>query len=222
MSNKLVIKSLESLAKENSLVLWDTSAISCPIFKSNFLKQIKCHKEKEREHADFREKNNIFIHNVGEYIKSRNFFTTNFVLEEIGAGGHYGYKQMIKREGCCRNRELLRLRRAIKEERHEKGKVINAFTDNNKIILLDDEKRRVYFTASKKYQNFKTKYELSDTDFDFLITGLSLAATSRPVIFLSNDLKIYHARNEIVEDMNLNRNDARFFIRDRIFEFREI
>lgn len=214
--NNSEIKSLEELASEDCRILFDTSAIINPLGKGRKYFDFKAVREK----ADFKEQNNNFLRDVTSYIINKgNFFVTGYVLEEISNYPNYDYKKIIKKEGHCRDKELLRLRRMIKKEEQNKRRMVNAFIDNNKLVVLEDEMKKLYERISEKYQGLKEKYKLSDTDFDFLLTGITFAMASVPVIFVSNDYKIFYARNKILRGNCLEEHDVRFFTRVDFFKF---
>lgn len=209
MTGGLELRSLEELASEDCCILLDTSIMK-PLGKDR--KDICFGKTKEK--ADLTGPNNNFLHELADYIiNHNNLFTTINVIEEICNIEHYNYKKMIKLDGQCRNRELLRLRRLIMGEEKKRMRVVNAFKDNNKLMVLKDEMECTYNRMFEEYQRFmgESDLSLSHTDLDFLLTG--------PVIFLSNDYKIFYARNYILEKEKLEEQKARFFTRADFFGF---
>ncbi|MFH1311005.1 MAG: hypothetical protein ABIH65_01215 [Nanoarchaeota archaeon] len=217
--NNSEIKSLEELTSEDCHILFDTSVIICPLGKNKEFFENR----KEKAKADFLEKNNEFLNEMKEYILNKNnFFTTDSVIKELYSHHHYNYMKMIRRAGGHKDRELLRLRRMINKEQKEQRKIISAFTDNDKLIILEGEMGNIYDRIFEKYQKLIKENGLSYTDFDFLITGITLSMTSNPVIFVSNDYGIFHARNRILQKENLEEKDSRFFIRTNFFEFRSL
>ncbi len=217
--NDSEIKSLEELASEDCHILFDTCVISRPLGNSTKFLEGKIIKEK----ADFYEKNNNFLDELIRYIVNKgNFFVTSYIIKEIVNHNSYHYKKAIRKEGGCRDRELLRLRRLFKREEQNKRRVANAFIDNDKLIILEGEMKKLYEKVSEKYQGLIEEYGLSNVDFDFLITGITLAMTSNPVIFLSNDYKIFHARNRILKREKIDEKMIRFFVREDFFSFRSL
>ena len=214
--NNPEVKSLEELASENCSILFDTSIIISPLGKKRGFFDSKRIKEK----ADFIEENNNFIQEMRKYvINGNNFFTTTPVIEEIYNRSHYNYKKKIRKDWLSKGKELLRLRRLIKKEEQEKTRLKNAFVDNRKLIMFEGETKKLYERVSEKYQKVIGEYSLSHTDFDFLMTGITLAMTSNPVIFVSNDYKILYARNKILERDHLEEQNVRFFTRIDTFKF---
>ena len=218
VTNNSGIKTLEELASEDCCILFDTSVIT-PLGKGKEFFDSKTIKEK----ADFKEQNSNFLHELVRHIANKgNFFVTGCVLEEIGNRRNYDYKKTIRREGACKDRELLRLRRLIKRGEQEQRRVLNAFIDNDKVVILEGEMKKLYDRISEKYQMFIGKYSLSHADFDFLLTGITLAMASIPIIFVSNDYKIFYARDDILEDENIKEKDVSFLTRVDFFKFRPL
>lgn len=212
------IKTLEELTSENCCILLDNSIIN-PLGKGR--KNMDFDEIKEK--ADFTEENNKFLSELTEsIINKRNIFTTNYILEEIGNCNHYNYVKIIKKNGSCENRELLRLRRMIKKEEQGKRKLINSFVENNKVAIFEGETKKLYEEIFKKYQQFTWEYNLSNTNLDFLATGITFSMTSGPVIFMSNNYKLLYARNRILKTENLKEQDARFFTRIDFFKFNHL
>ena len=217
--NNSGIVTLEELAYKGNYVLFDTSAIISPLGKGMSHIDDKIIKEK----ADFKEENNNFLDKMTKYIISNgNFFATSYVLEEIIKIKHYNYKKKIRKEGSCRNHELLRLRRLIKMEEYSKKRIVNSFIDNNKVILIEHVNKNIYDNLIKKYHKFIDEYNLNHTDFDFLLTGMTLVAASNSVIFVSNDYKIFHARNRILKREKIEEQNAQFFTRIDFLKFQQL
>ena len=218
MINILEFKSLEELASEDCHILLDASIMN-PLGKSR--KDICFGKTKEK--ADFTEENNKFIHEIGDIIiNNSHFLTTNLVIEELSNTKHYNYKKMIKLDGQCGDKELLRLRRFISEEEKSRRRVVNAFIENNQVVSLKDEMKCMYDRMFKEYKRFMGEYNLnlSYKDLDFLLTGITLALLDKPMIFLSNDYKIFYARNKILGKESLEEQKVRFFTRVDFFKFK--
>ena len=223
------IRTLEELASEESLVLFDTSATD--VLGKN-RRNLEFHTEQEL--TQFTRDGIQFLIELRKYIKESNFFITNPVFEELEYKEHYPYKKIIRKEGQCKNRELLELRREIRRFIREQGRTLTAFYDNQRVLppfrtceenkpanfFLDEKKKKLYEELHRRYLELRRKYELSDANYDFLITGITLAKTSTPVIFLSNDYNIFYARNAIVRDNLTSKQSARFFTRIGLFEFR--
>jgi hypothetical protein len=211
------------MASENCRFIFDTSTIVSVLGKDS----PDCPLDTIEKRKDFLDKSSEFLRKIRGYIASRhNLLTTTFVLEELLSRKTYHYKKSIKKEGQCGDRNLLNLRRAIKENERERRRVANAFNDNQRILVLNDGMRRIYDEKSAEYSALREKYGLSETDFDLLIKGMALAMASKPAVLVSNDFKIFHARNEIIKDNFGNKpyliRYAGFLVRRDYFRFERL
>jgi len=209
-------KTLEELSLENCPVLFDTSVIVQPLRKGKSDLEYKQVEEK----TYFVNENLKFIRQMTGYIKEKkNFLTVRSVIDELSRGNAYGYKKGVKKRGSFRNRPLLKLCRAIRAEEKERRKLIDSFLENERIIKLDEEKE-VYSIVYNKYLGILEEFNLSDTDINFFLTGITLAMTSTPVILVSNDFGILKARNRMLVNACLDEESIRFYCRSNFLEFR--
>jgi len=225
-NRKSEIKTLDDLAEENCSVLFDTSVVVGPLGQNRRDLRLK-------GKIEFTEKNIEFLRDIIKYVENGSeFYITKPVLEEIDKGSFYTYKKAIKKGKARGNKILLKFRRLLVEEGKEKRKLVKCFKYNNKIINFDENEGVLLNRALEKYSDIQEKYELEDTDFDFLINGLTIAITSNPVDLLSNDYHIFYARNDVLQKINFrerkiyNKNfwgeDIRFFNRIGFLDFEEL
>lgn len=213
------LKSLDDLSRENETVLFDTSVLSGYLEKNNGDFNFETIGEK----ATYKKNCNNFLIKFLEYLPDgQRFFVTFPIWNELGNFSSYNFKKNVKKNGSHKNDDLLKLRRIIKEQHQVKRKVIDSLAENHKILFPEGNIKEEYDALAEKYRNIQTDYFLSDADFDFLLTGMSMAKKSFPVIFVSNDLGIFHARNEMLRDAYLSEREARFFMRKETWLFKRL
>lgn len=203
---------VEELARSDYPVLWDTSAISSAwgvtMEGKNFL-----------EKANIAIERGKFSRLMQEIVTESNFCITKKVLNELLVGG-YKYSKKIKEAGLSvkrdEKRDLLELRRRIREENKLRRSLVSLFEEEGRV--LDLSKEPDYKRFNWKYGHFKVKgslgeHVLSDTDLDSLINGLIVAKREGEISFVANDKGIFRAGIIMAEDEGIQEKDFRFFTR---------
>ena len=116
-------------------------------------------------------------------------FTTFPVLEEFQARDHYNYKKVIKKSGHQQNRKFLDFSRKIRDAQKEQRKLIITFQEKDRILKLKENEQILYNTFDKNYTMLKEQYNLSDVDFDLLISGAVISQTRESSVLVSNDMR---------------------------------
>jgi len=211
------LKSLDELAKQD-FVLIDTNIFSSPLGGYKDLVNIKEKLISVEKDCEFL----ILMKNLVE--EKGNFYITHLVFEEIQSCSYNFKKSIRKNRGSQKkNRDLLELRRKLRERCKITRSLANSFQENDRIIGLREDEQLIYDSLCKKYNRNKKEYGLSDTDFDFLISGVTIAKTkSKYVTLVSNDFGIFKARTGIVKKENLSFKNLRFFIRESLYDFKMI
>lgn len=208
--------SLENLASAEYPVLLDTSVLLSyytsnhnPITLSEKLVEAK-------ERYDFF----VLIQN---YVKKEsNFYITPLVLAELQNGFGHSFKKSIKESGSCKNRELLKLHRQRRDKFKQQGRLYNTFQENNKIFQLEKEEKILYDLIYTRNIGLKKKYQLSETNFDFLVSGAVLAEEGKTIALVSNKRGIFYARKDILEKKDFLFKRFKFFIRKDFLDFIKI
>lgn len=203
-SNKF--KTLEEIAKNYKFVLIDTSAILKPIRTDSIL-----------ENLDEKLKRiNIEIDSIKTLIpifnKLENIYLVPGVIRELSNYGSHKYKKKIKNEFAQRDRRKLDFLRAKKETIRLRNKFSNFCEENNRVIKLERnylEKSEIY---KEKYKEFIEIYNLSEVDYDLLITGGVLANTA----LISNDFGIVRLWRQFLKKEKINGNKFKVFTRKEL------
>ncbi|MBA7524775.1 hypothetical protein ES705_16917 [subsurface metagenome] len=216
MEKKNYRVSLEGLALRKCPVLFDTSVLLNYLTKNKNSRTLAEKIAKIEEHYNF-------VSLMQNYIgKGSNFYITPLISEELQAGYNYSIKKNIKRMGFCRNRGLLKLHRKERESYKEQRKLVETFRDKNKILELREGEKIFYQIFYNRYIEFKEKYNLSEADFNFLISGMTLAKARCSVTLVSNDLGIFHARGDIWKEETRWPKKFKFFVRRDFLDFEKI
>lgn len=216
MEKKNYRVSLEGFALGKCPTLFDTSVLL------NYFTENKNSRTLAEKIAKI-EKHYNFFSLMQNYIgKGSNFYITPLISEELQAGHSYSLKKNIKRMGFCRNRELLKLHRKEREGYKKQRRLVETFRDNNKILELREGEKIFYQIFYNRYIELKEKYNLSEADFDFLISGMTLARARCSVTLVSNDLGIFHARGDIWKEKTRWPKKLKFFVRRDFLDFEKI
>jgi len=216
MEKKNYRVSLEGFALRKCPTLFDTSVLL------NYYNRNQNPRTLTEKFAKIEEHYNFFSLMQNYIGKGSNFYITPLISEELQAGHNYSLKKNIKRMGFCRNRELLKLHRKEREGYKKQRRLVETFRDNNKILELREGEKIFYQIFYNRYIELKEKYNLSEADFDFLISGMTLARARCSVALVSNDSDIFHARKDILGEENLWFRKVKFFVRKDFLNFRKI
>ncbi|MDP2672207.1 MAG: hypothetical protein Q8O84_00145 [Nanoarchaeota archaeon] len=205
--------SLENLALKKYSVLLDTS-----VFLSYYSKNRNPETLTEK-FAEAKEDYDFFVL-MQNYVKNgSNFYITPLVSAALQNGYSPNFKKGIKEIGGCKNRELLKLHRKRRERTRAKGILERTFQENDKILQLNKDEQILYDVVYKKHIGLKEEYKLSESDFDFLISGGALAKVGRIVALVSNDGGIFRARKDILKKENICFDKFKFFVREDFLGF---
>lgn len=207
--------SLEDLADEYGIVIFDTCALGEPLgyFREN-------------NSLDDRKKvfegNHLFRVNLIELVNNNSmFFITPFIFNEFSRNINYPYKKIIKRKGSIRNKNYLYLFRKIREENKDRRKLLRAFEENEKILILNEKEKIAYNDFYRKYFGLGVNYELSKTDLDLLVNGAVVSRTRNSVSIISNDFGILYLWNTFLKEEKISPKKLGFFIKKTFLDFEE-
>lgn len=172
------------------------------------------------------EKDHQFRVELMKYLKGdMPIFITSLVSEEYLSGKHYSYKNAIKKldsRGVKNRREQMETNRKIDAAQKEEKKLINTFEENERILKLNEKERSLYRNFYERYPDVQNMYELSETDFDLLISGAVLAQTRNFCALLSNDFGIVKGWGYFLKKEKLNIKQFGFFVREDGFKFERL
>ena len=205
--------SLDSLALKEYLVLLDTSVLLDYYTKNRDPETLTEKFAKAKEDYDF------FVLMKNYVQNGSNFYITSLVSNELQNGYSPSFKKKIKKVGYCADHELLKLHRKRREKNKMKRILEQAFQDNNKILQFEKDEQILYDIIYNRNLGLKEKYKLSESDFDFLVSGGVLAKSGRGVALVSNDGGIFRARKDILNKEKFWPNKFKFFVREDFLGF---
>lgn len=141
---------------------------------------------------------------------------------------HYSYKNSIKRIDYCFNkqvfgkekrRQLLDVNRKINQYKKIMSKIYNLFQENDAILSLSEEEKEFYNSLRKNNLNLKSKYSLSESNFDLLLNSIVVGKKRSRTALISNDFGILFAWKNFTtfhSGQNLD-----FFLRNSMNKFRQ-
>ena len=205
--------SLEDLTLIEYPLLLDTSALLSYYTKNR-------NPETLTEKFDEAKKDYDFFVLMKNYVQNgSNFYITSLVSNELQNGYSPSFKKKIKKVGYCADHELLKLHRKRREKNKMKRILEQAFQDNNKILQFEKDEQILYDIIYNRNLGLKEKYKLSESDFDFLVSGGVLAKSGRGVALVSNDGGIFRARKDILNKEKFWPNKFKFFVREDFLGF---
>lgn len=198
------VLTLEELAQEPSIILFDTSAL-ITFSKEHMLLDNSTQCKIVKDYYDF-------LSSIKKHVeKKARFYIPPLVSKEfIG-------KVLTKKIAYF---PLLKLYRKMNHCREEKD-LIEAFRENNKIFQLEGIKKNLYDVLYERHFEAKKEYDLSYGDYQFVIEGIT-EAKHNTVSLVSNDRGVFKAKEEIVKKENISEYRIKFFSRDKSFNFVQI
>lgn len=213
---------LESIEEQYKFLLVDSS----------FLSPLR-HKDKSHLRGDALQRANSFARSddevrfisILEKIMSEkgNFYLSPLIFKELkeAVNHHFPYKKVIRSFTHPSKKDNRRIARSFNDFNKLRRRVVNLFNDNGKIIYFDKVGIENYDAYSSKYYSLKEKKGLSDSDFDFFISGLVLAKSNGPTALLSNDFGIVSVWGSVLRSEFLDSSKLGFFFRETYEDFRK-
>lgn len=182
----------------------------------------------QRVHAAVR--NTQFIKEFIGFIERIGIDVSNYIYLTEGVYGEYTHnldlthKKRIKRADKWKTRgkyvsaELLRERA---REGKEKRRLIDLFSDRGMIFELLPQEREIYTRLSGQYSWLRNHYGLTETDFDLLLTAVTVSKLGDKTALITSDRKIKHAKRELLRRSEYDAENLRCFSRDYNLDFSE-
>jgi len=105
---------------------------------------------------------------------------------------------------------------------HERS-LLNAIQSNSGILQLNGGEKLWYDVLSKGYSEIMGKFEIEETDYDFLVSGVVLSeARKKPIALISNDIEILRAWKFFLMKECLSPEELGFFMRKGIETFKRV
>lgn len=200
MEDNAELRNLEELAESGRTILIDTSVVLSPYDADEKNMRISEKSDKAKDDVGF-------IMQLGSAIKkSSEIYFTRMVFDEIKSAAYEHKVPYGKKKSKGINPEekwsigLLELYRTKKKRGALlKNLVLNCEYD--KIISLnseESEEKKYYDYLASRYADLKTKHKISDADWEFLVSGVTLS-TNRNVALISNDNGIVSTWNDFLK-----------------------
>ncbi|MDA3854825.1 MAG: hypothetical protein PF569_01105 [Candidatus Woesearchaeota archaeon] len=192
------VYNLEQIFEENNIVLVDTSSFNP---HSDF------YSDEDNMNLENRKKILLtkisYLNKIKELVELDNFYITRDVEGEIIKGINYkDYKKKFKKKTRIVKKLLLQPE-LIKRQSKKLTQILNILTNNNRVVSPEIKSIKEYRHSYERHQNLVNWYKLSNTDYDLLITGLTLSFYQNKVGVVSLDKGILNAWKEIDRRENI-------------------
>jgi len=201
-------RSLGEISERYPFILVDTSTLSWSSIEdietspSDFEIRMALPEEKMRSAMFFKE----FLEG------GKNFYVTPLILRQYDHNTHYPYGKIIKNRKNL-SRKGLELYRKRRETSREIGKLVRAFEGMGGILEFDEDERRLYGKMSSKYSFLKKRRDISEANFDFLISGVVVSMKRGLTSLLSNNFLIFYSWIDLLKKEKLTPEQLGFFVR---------
>lgn len=210
----LVVFSLENLASSTEPILIDTCVLN------HYDGEKENYKSLEEKRLHYAEALKALRHFVEQIKQGGNFYFTPKVLAEV-ENPKYNYKKNLKRsvrEGDS-GKLLLGIRRAIRERKKMCNRLVYMAQDLGRVFTFQDEQERIFDALGRRHMAVAEYYGLSEADYEFLISGVTLAEIGRMPVGLTNDKAIYDTWKVVMEKQGLWREKFQLLRRRNMDEF---
>ncbi len=206
------LRTLEELTNEYDFLLLDTCVMGNGM---KYNKDILTCKEKREKIEDEHFFRNLLMDHL---MRGDSCWITPEVCDEYSEISHYPYMKAVRRRGSHSDKGVLNLLRERRYCCREIRRLIEMFSGQGRILGLDkltEEELELYNTQRKEYDRLQKGYELSDTDYNFLILGKILSQKRGDTALASNDFGILHAWRNLYFNLvrNNKHNKFDFFVR---------
>lgn len=200
---------IDDLCKEFDNFLFDTSALNSPLINSKEYSPLRKRTERIRAEKD----SDIFLR---RYLQRKpEFMTTIKVKNECkNKNEQFGIRETFNKYDFIKiSRKERILYKEICSEKKEWKKLIKVFNKKGRIVHQTEKEKERWDFLYNKYAIAKSKYNLSEVDYDLLITGAVLSNSRGKTAILSNDFPLYYAYSKLIKHENLDPSKYGFFIR---------
>lgn len=195
--------SLEELAESNSVIILDT----CAFFYLDGFRRCK----NNPSQSDIIKRNSARkFYQLAE--RTRRIYITSKICDEITL--KKAFLNTLNRDYKKHQRDkTIRRLKVIKKERQATTKFIEYLRSIGRILNYSDLEH--YKTIDKNSRSIKDYCKLSNTDWDFLITGIIASLTDDPICLISNDFQIGNAWDMCLECNLFKEDNLTFYFRKK-------
>ncbi len=215
----MTLTTLDEICNNFKIILLDASAIN------HFLECKGAHSVKLKKRTNYmsEEKNSAIF--FKKYLnKKDNFLITQLIFNKFGFNCYdnssirevlskYDFLKISKKEQkyyhevCARKKEQLKLLKQMKKR--------------EKILKFNQDEHRKYAEYSERNFYLKRKNNLSEPDYDLLISGAVLNFSRGNTAILSNDFPLLYSYKSLILNERLSSEKFGFFIRQKREFFRK-
>ncbi len=171
---------LESISRNYDVVLVDASAIINP-FK--FLKGLP-----RGQKIAFANLEESYLDSLSRLInEDKPFFVTSNILEEIRHVKNPGIYRKNLRKCASPLKENFLPAVTIERLSSKRNRLVSTLINKDHVISFEESDHVDYHSLVEEYDHFKEKYDLSEIDYDFLMSVFALVRNPMNVAVLSND-----------------------------------
>ncbi|MCH8945682.1 MAG: hypothetical protein IIA85_02055 [Nanoarchaeota archaeon] len=207
------IKTLEEISERYGFILVDNSSL-CWTSLGNIETSLLDF-EGRISLSEEGKKSTIFFKKFLE--EGKNFYVTPSILKEYDT--YYPYNKIIKNRKNT-SKKCLEMYRKRREESKERRKLIRVLKENYGILEFDGNEKKLYDEMSRKYSFLKRKKNISEADFDFLISGAVVSMKRNLTSLISNDFGIFYSWRELLKKEKLTPKQLGFFVRKEFNVFK--
>lgn len=171
---------LEDIASEHDIVLFDTSSIR-NTGSLTYLGYRDCNNHGYKRINILQEVIECFKDLKSQILRIPHILVTEGVFNEFYT------ENIISENKNLKNADGRAYAKKIKEVRVIRRRLGCILLNENRILQLDSNQNEIYDLLFEDYRPFKTAYELSDVDYNFLMSGLALAYSNKSTALISND-----------------------------------
>lgn len=209
------IETLDSIISNYNFIFLDNSALNSlelgkGIELKKFIKRYEYYKDQ-----------NDFVTFLVKNFNILNFYLPILMFEEIqsAANNHFPYKEIIKKSGGKISRIGLENNRLIRDTIKKRKRFLDRLKNEERVFSFNGVEKNLYKELYNNYLNIQKYHGLSESDYDFLISGTVVSLKKGTTALLSNDFHILYAWKIILEDRKISNEQLGFFIRKKYLNF---
>ncbi|MFH1500863.1 MAG: hypothetical protein ABIE22_02855 [archaeon] len=208
---------LADLAMNYKVVLFDASAIIQPFVMKT--RGLTTNFDHEKKMLEYNGRKNLYTYIGALLHQGRPIYITSKISKELGEELPFNPNRILKKRKKISDKKFIRRIRALKEDVQIKDEILSLFEEKGRILELSRREQDSYRGFEINYSHLIKRYGLSDADFDFLISGASVASKRGKTALVSNDGGISDAWAEIMKRSSLPSGSLDFFVSNTFKEF---
>lgn len=208
----MTLMTLDKICNDFKIILLDTCVLNGFLECYNLARSAKL---KDRINSQKEEKNSYIFFRRG-LNQEKTFLITNFIFNELNCEENLSIREtLLKYDFLKISKKEYEYYHEICSRKKEKNKLLKIIKKKRKILNFSPDENIEYANYFERNFYLKSKNNLSEPDYDLLISGAVLSVSRGNTAILSNDFPLLYSYQSLIYGEKLSAEKFGFFIRPK-------